>query len=238
MQTHGRRAFGLSLLAVLGLMVFTATTAQALSLEDGGKAGLFQILGSSALVAGAIGAGGQEGFQKLLVAGRNLYIECFNTVLQNLKFLSDTEGLVSLLFQGCKPFVHKTGAPVEGCSLPSEQFTATARFLAKKHESKPYFLFEADPPATSLGIIEFKSGTGCPLPLKNELKGSVVAEASAGEQKIQLLTFSEAIQKLFQVGFLSPVGDKLSFGTFEAFLNGSWTMSLLGTHGNCTFGIV
>lgn len=227
------KTLGLSLLIGLLMTTFAVVTAQAENLSDGGKPGLFVVEGTSILVKGATFTG-SIGLPKLLVAGRNLEIDCSSGNFLEGKFNSDTELLAKIEFSGCEPREHKTGSSVPGCFIPGHTFTVSVVGLAKKHAAvavfKPYILFEGDGSST-LGTIQFESGKGCVLPLKNELKGSLVAELASEERILQSLFFSEVfVQKL--------LGDKLLFGTFESFVEGTGSISLTGAHSGLKFGIV
>jgi hypothetical protein len=223
------RAFGLTVMAALGLMAFTAVAAQAENLTDGGKAGLFQILENSALVKGATLTGKSEGHIRILEPGRNLTILCGKLDFLEGKFLSDQEALVVILYLECVALIFSNETEkVPGCNLVGGDITTVLRALAKKHEGKSYILLEGDP--TTIGTIEYESGKGCPLPLKNTVLGSVVGEVKTVEGG-QLLQFNEAIQKLFP-------GDKINYGTFELILDASIVLELTGTHAGCSWAII
>lgn len=233
----GLRAFSVALVAMLGLMAFSAVAAQAENLKDGGKAAKFAIGGNSALIVnetfnGTVGPG------KLLVEGRKLEIKCTKGEVLEGKFLNESEALAKVVFEGCKAFVHKTGEPITTCIIKDkvlglEKIKALGIGIAKKHENNPYVLFKQDG-EEPFAIIEFEAGKGCALPLVNKVTGSVVAESSAAAIE-PTLTFNEGVQKLFQVG---TEGDKLLFGTFEAFVEGKATLKLTGAHAGQSFGVV
>ena len=241
----GLKAFGLVIMAALGLMAFTAVAAQAENLSGGGVAGKFKVLGSESLLAKATGL--QENVGILLVPARNLEIRCAGGHLrEGSEIINGNEGLVVLEFLECLSFVHTTGEHMGNCIIEDvpgsgdRVILATARLLPKLHEGQLYVLAEVDSPSSTVfAFIKYKSGTGCVLPLSNEVKGSVVGQltdANAGAEAVQhLVTFSEAIQKLFQSG---GVGDKLTFGAFESYINGSATVELTGVHTGCTFSVV
>ncbi len=226
----GARAFGLALVGALALVAFSAGVAQAENLTDRGKAGTLQVLGSSTGLEGIEGTGGGVGASKFLVKGRSLTIECgIVHVVTDLH--SNGAILITRIHLACKALNSaKETEEISGCNIAHEKtITEKALLLPRKHEGKPYVLGEQET-GQLFTTIEFESGKGCALPLKNEVKGTFGAQASEGEVVKQTLTFSEAIQKL--------LGDKLLFGTFEAFEDASLTIELTGAHKGCTFGIV
>ncbi len=250
----GLRAFGLAIVAALGLMAFTAVAAQAENLGGGGVAGKFRVEGSTALSVSRTFTGAQEGSHGLLlVEGRNLTILCSTGKLLEGKVLTESEALVKVLFEGCTTWEFNLSKTIpcvvaekEEEPAGSEKFvgkemiTATALILPKLHEvsagvSELYLLFEGDP-ATAAFTKFILGGKECPLPKNTEVKGSVVALVTEGstEQVQKLLTFSDPIQLLFQKRdagtnkFLE--GDRLLYGTFESFIDGSATAELTGSH--------
>lgn len=110
------------------------------------------------------------------------------------------------------PFVSETCKPIEPITLRTK-----GKLLL--HGGKTYELFEPQAGKTSLGLIEFKAGTECPLPSSNELKGAFVGEVEAGERIEQPLTFNSSIESLF-------AGDSLSFNTHPATLKGKSVWAL------------
>lgn len=243
------RTLGLFLVTVIGTMLFSAVTAQAENLSNGGSAGLYRILGSSTLtpLAGFTGSfeglnGGASAHALLLVPGRKLSVLCGFLDVLGGTFLSDTEALMELLYLGCTPRV--LGEEVEtvaGCEITNARsIKATALALAKKHEAKRFVLFQPDF-SSRFATIEFESGKGCALPLKNEISGSVVAEVKEEKEVVvNLLQLSESIQKLFQVKEVDGKikGDNLLFGAFASYIDASAVVELKTIHTGCSFGIV
>jgi hypothetical protein len=228
----GLRAFGLAIMAALGLMAFTAVAAQAEDLTDGGTAGSFTILGLAGLVAGLTATGKQVGVGKLLVPGRNLTIECKKGEVLEGKLVSTTEATGTVLFKECAALVlSKETEEVAGCIVTNgKDITANAVVLAKLHGGELFLLFEPAP-GKIFTTLEFESGKGCALPLKNEVKGTLAAlDDKPIEEVTHLILFSQSIQKL--------LGDKLLFGTFESFVDGDADLSLLGTHLGCKWSVL
>lgn len=229
-------------MAALSLMAFAVTSAQAEILTDGGKAGLFRILGSSALVGTESFTGKLEklngsGPTHLLILepGRNLTVLCGEIDVLEGKFLNEKEGLMRVLYLKCVALVFgKESEKIAGCKIVGEDITAQFLILAKKHEGEPYLLFEADPPSSTIGEIVYE-GAECPLPSHNTIQGSMVGELKLGEPATQLLQFSEAISKLFQT---SEGGDRINYGTFQLYLDASVLLELSGAHKGCGWGVV
>lgn len=84
----------------------------------------------------------------------------------------------------------------------------------------------------ALTTVSFKEGTGCALPLKNEVTGSVAAGISGEELVKQPLTFSESlsttVNKLLAAESLPEL--KLSYGTAKApaTVSGEFVLTLSG----------
>lgn len=234
------KAFGVALMAALSLMAMLAVSAQAANLSDGGTAGNFTVLGSNELVAGTTITGtGLHGI--LLIASKNAYILCETGDVVEAKGLSLTEVLAVVRFLKCVARNHTTNAllaacPVEGENALGEKGTidANALGIAKLHEGKSFVLFVGHGPEQLFATVKF--GPECGIGVKVKVSGSVVAEVDNNESKTEhLLTFSEAIQKLFQV---NGVGDKLSYGSAESFVNGVAHVTLSGAHTSCTWAVV
>lgn len=241
---HARIARTLGLLCLLSsaMSVTLVSAAQAEDLSNGGTAGLFQINATgSPLVNNKTFTGLQEGEFKILVPARNMDIKCTHGHVTEGKFLNnDTEALVSLLFLGCKPFEHKSTVLIPNCFIEDvlnsldQRILATAIGLPRKHANKLFVLFDPDG-VKFIGEVRFEAGQGCVLPNANQLTGNPIGELLPNEPIEQLVTFSEAIQKLFQVG---DTGDRFKFGLFEAYLTGSYKLRLTGTEELLGFGIV
>ena len=244
MHKHRLRALGVSLMAALGLMAFVAVAAQAENLSDGGKAGKFLIEGSGTLVKGATFTGAQVGIGKLIIPKKNAYVECKKGKVTTGTGISETEVLAVVRFEECKTFELSTGNALTFCPVlgePSkETIDATAIALPKLHESKLFILFE---PEVGKLFAEIKFGAECGIGVKVKIGGTgVVAEVDNGlSQNIHTITFSEAIQRLFQKRNAKDefeAGDQLLYGAVEAFLVGSATVELAGTHINRPWSVV
>jgi hypothetical protein len=231
------RALWIGSLVALGFAAFSASIACAANLSDGGKPGLYQILGSSSLVTGATFTGSSEGSVRLLVPGRHISLLCTSVDVLEGKFLSDTSALLKLLFLNCRVKVFGEGEEEEvmGCTVTNgREITMAFIALAKKHENESYVLFEPDG-TESFGTISYEAEKGCILPLTGAVTGSVVAKATPGEVVNQLLSFSKPIQELFQVG---TGGDHMKYLGSDVYVDGSLSLSLTGPHLGCVFGVV
>lgn len=246
------KTFGLALMAACSLMAMFAVTAQAENLTDGGKAGNFLVLGLSTLVAGTEFAGTSlHGI--LLIGLKNAYILCPDGEIKG-KGLSASEILVEVLYLSCKAFSDSTKAELGACPIlgepTKEDIKATAIGLARLHENAAhevelYVLFEGEPDGLGgrLPIAVVLFGPECGIGVKVKITGSVVALVDNGNAAVDhLITFSDAIQLLFQV---NGVGDKLLYGANEAFIAGPSTevpttvahVKLSGPHVNCTWAV-
>jgi len=238
----GLRALGLAIVAALGLMAFSAVGAQAAE---------FKILASGALVSneGVTGRLVTGTVSTLLVPGRSLTIRCSGLKVLSGTLISSKEGLGALEYTGCAAFnsaskEEKEELPCE--IIPGKTITAKAKLLphaANQVLAEPDLSVEEEKAKTTLPFttVEFKSGTGCALPLKNEVKGSIVGEVSpAGESVKPKLLLTKALQEATgsepEKGVFK--GDVLLFGTFRSFIDGEGEVELTGAHIGCKFGVL
>ena len=226
MRNHGLKVLGLALLSALSMMAFAAVGAQA-QLPGESKAGTFTVGGKAALLATVVGEQLGQGF--LLVAARDLKIECSSFDINEGKINSSTDAQGKVTFLGCLSFSH-AGVHLKDCQFKTlETITAEALILPILHGGLNYVLFEPIPPATIFSTPSYKSGTACTLPLNNPVTGSVTALVKTLEANPQVLLFSEAIQLL--------TGDKLAFGGFPAYLNATADVSASGAHVGQVIGV-
>jgi len=222
----GLRAFGLALMAALGLMAFSAVAAQAEEkLVDGGKAAKFLINKNAALATlGVTFEANQVGAGTLLVPGR-VDILCQKGTATG-EFHNETDALVTATFTECLTWqpvplgeTHKTHVE---CTV-KEPITAKALVIPKKHEGKFYLLLEAEGEAKLFTTI-FLEGAPCPLTKENKVTGSLHVEIDNNETTEPLLLFGHGIQLLFQP--TTTTGNHLKFGTFDAFIDADATAKL------------
>jgi hypothetical protein len=129
--------------------------------------------------------------------------------------------------------------PLDSGSGKAGHILVDALILIVLHEKKVYLIFEQLnlEAAVPLSTIKYTSGTGCPLPLKQEVSGRLVFEINSGdlntgaEVKEPLITSgSKATQELFTSSVL--------YGVNPSFLDGSATLALGGIHLGCTWGVI
>lgn len=226
----GTRLLRLSLLAALGLMALTATSAQAENLEAGKtKRGTITVLGSEELAIGETVTGEEEGTVLAQVPGRGIEMKCPGGYdIEEAQILKEGVGDAKVTFLECKVFTIGGKEEVPCNVLPKGNITGSALLLAIKHEGKAYVLGEPKPGNTVFTIIEF-GGAECPLATKNIVSGSYSGELKEAEGVELLVTGNQAIQKL--------LGDKVSFGAFEALVIGSGKVHLTGAHKGCKWGV-
>jgi hypothetical protein len=164
----GFRAFGLCLVAALGLMAFSAAGAQA---TTGWLVGGNFITGDTAIHASAH----TEAILKTKQLGAVVEILCTTLATKEGKLTNGTvEGLIKLEYTNCQTFL---GGVVSAVCKPVEPIVALAKFKAILHGTPTltYLLFEPDGAAgTPFTIIKFNKP--CVLFPSVEVTGSVVAE--------------------------------------------------------------
>ena len=263
----GLRAFGLALVAALGLMAFTAVAAQAEEpLEDGGKTASFLVNKEKALwKTGVTFEVSQVGTGTLLVPGR-VDILCTGGVVtggfiapvidKNEKGEVTAElpqALGGATFTGCTAwspvttFPHATKLactvatvkePKGNKELEEKVIVEKAIALPKLHEKAPYVLLEED---GALFTTIFLVGAECPLTVENKVTGSVVGKIVNNDTLNPTVQLSQAIQKLFQVENKETKvikGDQLKFGTFQAYIDAEGTAKLTDkAHEKLTIGV-
>jgi hypothetical protein len=236
---HGFKALVLAMMAALGVMAFSAVGAQAQSHEllllakthelhllvlddetnpnplpkpsETNSPGTFTVDGN--VPAGQGLKGKQLGNGYLLVAARDLKIECTGGTVTAANVNNSTDAKATVTFTGCVANNH-AGTPLKDCLFKElETIKASALALPILHGGQKYVLFEPLE-GENFTTVSFKEGTVCTLPLNNPVKGSVVAKVDALEGTVQTLLFNEAIQLL--------VGDVLKYGALAntSYVNG------------------
>lgn len=202
--------FGLVAVMALGVTAY-ASMAQAATprfLVGGTLAGVTTVEGS------------QEGRGTLSIAALNTEINCEKSKVVSGQILTSVDEDLSLLFEECTVLEAKATLAELPCTV-----TDTHKASALPHITVLSVLLspiEFGDGTFGLFIvfagvfINFKSGTGCPLPLKTEIKGSACSKITAGNNTTEPLSqFSEAVQKA------AGCGGKILYGANEAFLTGS-----------------
>ena len=245
-RKHGLKALGLSFLAVLGLMAFAATAAQASGLVTVLKADKVGLLPKPFTV----GITGKEhnalaADSRLLILGLNFEIFCHKATVSNGLLTSNGTGTATITFETCLAQGLVTGTDTltgAVCEIPN--IVAKTKVLIilhsgnvalvqdnavlvagaaehKKGTGNPYLLFL---PLDLLTFATVLNHTECALPEVANVKGCVVAKDSVGYQIEHLISTK---------GLLSLFGCKLNYGANEAHLDVDALVSLNNSvHGN------
>ncbi len=211
-KRNGLRALGLSILAALGLMAFTASAAQA-----GGGVWLD--------LTGALPTpitGEQTGTEnRLLILGLNILLKCEEVeVVGTTEIEANGHGKGELSFAGCY-FTDLSLNKNTICNV--EVLNAQVLALLVKHNSHGYVLFSPVAPATTFTQAHATStpGNECLLPKLPVVKGSVVAKIATNPGT------HAASHSLTTVGTLTLfTSDKLFYGANEAHLEVNAEVSL------------
>jgi hypothetical protein len=246
-----KRKLGLGLfaLALLGTMAL-ASSAQAVENS-------FTINGAAALHA-TVGAV-QEGEGTLLVEKLNLEIKCATFEVKEGLILSGLDADAKLLYKECKAYEHKAPlAEIKTCHVSDVaggkpellHITASALLLPIEFGPEDYGILAENIHA----LINFLSGMGCPLPLKNEVTGEVCALIEEKPVKTNdtvrpLLLLSKAIQEACPKRLVlngtekvnhekATVIDELRYGTNVAYIEAKAELFLTGAHTGMTLGVL
>lgn len=222
---HGLTSIGLALLAVLGIMTFTAIGAQA-QLPGASTPGAFLVNLGSALLATL--AGSQMGTASLLFPSRSFKIDCTSSSVGG-KINTSTDAQLMITFSGCLTLAIPTNDHIP-CELKTLQtITMSTLVLPIAHGGESFLLLEPLPGNTSLTTISFKSGTGCTLFLNMPITGSISALVDALDAVKSLVLFNPAIQLL--------TGDVMSFGGHSIYVDSHVALELTGVHAGQKLGI-
>ncbi len=185
-RRQGLRALGLSILAVLGMMAFTATAAQAgggewlIETSSGVKTTLKNLSGLESIT------GEQEGlFNRLYILKLNLLVKCKKTVVSEAHIVSSPlgHGKATISFSTCE--VTDLSLNPVACTLQEPIVTKVLALLVK-HNGAGYILFS---PQVGLKFALVKSsGEFCTLPKEAEVKGHVVAEIKVKDEVNNLIS--------------------------------------------------
>ena len=221
-RKNGLKAFGLSFLAVLGLMAFVAAGAQA-NWEVEGKE----------LTTNETVKVEQVSVAKLVVSAKNIEFQCAKVAQETgLKLVAKSgtaEGKVK--FSSCKAFSPPgSGTESKNCN-PKEPIVAGGKALLKLHNGQSYVLFE--PPTEGGKFTTVEVGELCALTETSDVTGETVFEC--GELNSGLWLHEDcATSKISHdvrpaSASLFPT-EKLSFGKSEATLAGDALVELNGTN--------
>jgi limonene-1,2-epoxide hydrolase len=190
---------------------------EAISLSDGGKAGLFLgIEGGGAPELGTTFNANQIGTTTLLVPGR-VDILCTEGIA-NGEFENDTKAFISAEFSGCTTWnpvaLGATHTTAVKCTVKEPIVVAKSQALPKEHEAASYVLIEEEGEILTTIFLE---GPECPLTKENKVTGAVHAWIHGHGTSNPTLLFSEEITKLFQP--TGSTGTRLKFGALNAYID-------------------
>ncbi len=239
MQKHVLKALVLALTAALGLMAFVASSASAANLTTAtlvhGKILVLNLTNLNASVTGTLPLG------RLLVPSLNIEIHCASGLVAEAS-LTNPEGgeaLGKFLFENCEVFGINSKLELTEllpCTISNggvnHHITATATILVVTHEGVLYLVADPDPLTGPFATIEYEKGTGCPIPLKQEIKGTYAFTVT--QEHLKVLSISPgnaALQTLLGTGLL--------YGINAASIDSAaGTATLTGAHKECTWGVV
>jgi hypothetical protein len=222
---HGGRILGLSVLAVWGAMALFAPGAQA-QLPGESKAGSFSVNGG--VPTGQALVGEQLGSGYLLVAARDLKIECTGGTLNSGVANNSTDAKIMVTFEGCVAQNH-AGTPLKGCQYKElETIRASALALPIVHGGERFVLFEPLE-GTHFTNISYKAETVCTLPLNNPLAGALTAKVGPEVEGKQILEGS-ALSLQFSQAAQLLTGDVQKYGGLAntGYLNATIDVELAG----------
>jgi hypothetical protein len=247
------KAFGLTLMAVIGLMAFAALGAQAENLTPTTHAhGDFLVLGSSALAVGVKLTGEQVGEGSFLIPNKSFEFVCKKGIVTSAEIKAGLgEAHASVEFKECKVFKITNTHPyiLEGEITPCtnalvQPITANFIVLVVKHGGEVYLVGE--PLTNPLGggsftTIEFSPST-CALPEAATIKGTIGAKRdNANSQLTHTLDLktSETLvngQGTHDVQLL--LGTALSYGGNLAYITGKVNVFTTGAkHPDANWGV-
>jgi hypothetical protein len=236
LRKHGLKVLGLSLMAALGLMAFSATGAQAVTHQAKILGKTFAELGiEEEAIDGKVDVAGA-----LLVKGQNLSLKCPKLTVPSGKILL-TDIDIEILFEICETFEFEHPSTKLPClidddvkpGLVDDSITVDALVLFVLSGSIRYLLIEPLAGQNWITKIDFLDVTpgSCPLPDLVEIVGSLAVEITEGAAKELLVKEApEAIQ--------TALADKLKFGESKATIDGSGWVLLSGARAGCTWDVV
>jgi len=217
-KRRGLKAFGLSLLAVAGLMAFMAAGAHANWLVEGVELAANENVAVETVVEG-----------KLAVPAKNVEFRCKVVEAEGLKLLAKSEKAEGKVkFKTCLAFELKTGVAVKNCN-PKEPIVAGGFALLVLHNAQNYVLFEpeANKPFTVVEVGEL-----CALTETSEVKGKLVAECLNEALAHVDCNVNELVHRLKPAPAALFEADKLLFGANPATLEGVAAVKLNGVNLN------
>lgn len=228
-RKQGLGLFGLLAVTAMGMMAF-ASMAQAATPRF--------FVGGALATAGTVIEGKQESRGTLLVGGLNIEINCEKGTVKEGLIASSVLAEAAVLFEECT-VLSISKLPEELPCHVSDVHTGNTALLHVTVLKKSVKPIEFHPLGESKNqdfgllfegisvFVNFLSGTGCPLPLKTEVKGAVCALIDNNHTSVEpTLLFSQGVQEL------EGCKDKLLYGVNEAFIDGSAKVWVKGKGSN------
>jgi hypothetical protein len=226
-RKFGLRAFGLSILAVLGLMAVMAAGAQA----------EYKVAGVKLTANEAVAVETDE-TGNLLVPAQELEIKCTEVEGENLTLVPETEVTGKLKFKNCVTFQKK--AESKNCK-PVEPITAGGKghLVLNAAKTKTYVLFEPNKNAKNefepFTVVHF--GELCALGEENPVTGFLAAECLT-EALVANKCETEQAKHLLKQAPATEFADELKFGKNPATLDGVAAAKLNGKNATKLFSAV
>ena len=213
---RGLKALGLSLMAAMGLMAFTAVSAQAVTWDIGGAE-----IKANETATGKLKAGQTA---LLLVPAQNLVIHCTGFTVNEGTIRTDNTAHAKLTYTGCTSKVKGVESP----ACVPDILPVSAKILPILHSSKVYLLAEPLTAGSNFTVIHMNEDT-CALPPLPAVTGSVVFECEDAGTGLQKDCKEPAILQLVRPA--PPAlftGDTLKYGLNAAEIHGKAELSLTG----------
>ena len=212
---RGLKALGLSLMAAMGPMAFTAVSAQAVTWDINGSE-----IKANETITGKLKAGQTA---LILIPAQNLVVHCTGFNVNEGTLRTDNTGHAKIAYTGCTTKIKGVESP--GCA--PEILPAAAKISPILHSGKVYFLVEPLTAGQPYAVLHYDEET-CPLALASVV-GTVVFEcenAGSGAQKdCKEAASPQLIRPAPPALFLS---DTLKYGLNAAEIHGKVELSLNG----------
>ncbi len=220
---RGLRAFGLTLVAAMGLMAFMAAGASAQEKWDlNGVKIASNITASGNLVAG------QEGL--LLVEALKMVIHCKKFTVEEGSLRTDNTAHAKLKYSECHTFVKGVLAP----ECHPNILQVSAKIKPVLHNSKVYLLAEPLTAGSNFTVIHFLEDK-CALPPSSAVKGTVAFECYTGALVAADCKTSRVKQLIKPVVNQALHGDALLYGLNAAIIHGEAEVFLTGADTGIAF---
>ena len=230
---QGLRVLGLSLLAILGLVVFTVSGALA--------SGTVLVEGLSPPFTVEIKGKQHNALEgRLLILSLNMEIFCHNASVSGT-LSSAGAGKGTITFKGCLAQAVTNGDVLTGQICELEDMVVKGVALVILHSGntaltleqhgtgtgEPYLLVTPEG-GVSGSFVTIVNETECALPEEVKVKGCGV---------VRIVTTGDQIEHLVSTkGMLSLFGCKLSYGSNESHLDADAFVSLTGSHAGLSWG--